>query len=84
MSVDGPPGFQLLRLGFLRIAIQSSEALGPRGYFFRRGLAADRVGQDISPRSILDLISINSRRIGADHFWRTNTLLPRSRYQLTQ
>jgi len=30
MSVDGPPGFQLLRLGFLRIAIQSSEALGPR------------------------------------------------------
>jgi len=28
MSVDGPPGFQLLRLGFLRIAIQSSEALG--------------------------------------------------------
>jgi len=40
MSVDGPPGFQLLRLGFLQIAIQSSEALGPRGYFFRRGLAA--------------------------------------------
>jgi hypothetical protein len=42
----------------------------PGTYFFRRGLAVDCVGQVISPRSILLLISINSRRIGADHFWR--------------
>src|SRR5204862_423330 len=61
----------LVHARFLRIAIHSSgEAWERRGYFFRRALAADRVGQVISPRATLALISINSRRIGTDHFWR--------------
>lgn len=52
----------------LRCLRSITSALGVRGYFFRRGLAAGRVGQEVSPRAILVLISINSRRIGTDHF----------------